>query len=184
MSPQRRPSASSGSDGLSGSDGPSGSDGVRERAVRDVESAVVALFGKVRAGAATAAKDVHAQLTVSAYRILLRVNEESGSRITDLAGHFQVGKPTMSRQVAALEQLGLVARRPDPADGRGALVSLTDDGRAAFARARARRHEWIAGWLREFTDSEVQAFATLLSRFVRGTADESADHTEGGTTGS
>lgn len=88
----------------------------------------------------------------------------------------------MSRQVAALEQLGLVARRPDPADGRGALVSLTDDGRTAFARARARRHEWIAGRLREFTDSEVSTFAGLLSRFVRRTADESAEHPQGGTT--
>jgi len=172
MSPQRRPGASG------------GADGPRERAVRDVESEVVALFGKVRAAAATAAQDVHAQLTVSAYRILLRINEESGSRITDLAGHFQVGKPTMSRQVAALEQLGLVARRPDPADGRGALVLLTDDGRTAFARARARRHEWIAGRLREFTDSEVSTFAGLLSRFVRRTADESAEHPQGGTTGS
>lgn len=51
------------------------------------------MFGKVRAAAATAAQDVHAQLTVSAHRILLRINEESGSRITDLAGHFQAASP-------------------------------------------------------------------------------------------
>lgn len=139
----------------------------RDRAVSDVEQEVVAFVTRIRAGASTAAKDLHHQLTVSAYRILVRINEETGSRITDLAAHFEVGKPTMSRQVAALEQIGLVIRRPDPADGRGALVSLTDDGRSAFARARTRRHRWIGGLLEDFTDAEVETFSTLLARFVR-----------------
>ena len=50
-------------------------------------------------------------------------------RATDLAGYFGVGKATMSRQLHALEELGLVAREPDPADGRASLVRLTDEGR-------------------------------------------------------
>ncbi len=139
----------------------------RDRAVSDVEQEVVAFVTRIRAGAPAAARDLHQQLTVSAYRILVRINEDTGSRITDLAAHFEVGKPTMSRQVAALEQIGLVIRRPDPADGRGALVSLTDDGRSAFARARTRRHHWISGLLEDFTDAEIETFSTLLARFVR-----------------
>ena len=44
----------------------------------------------------------------------------------------------MSRQLRALEELGLVARAPDPADGRASLVQLTEEGRERF-RACARR---------------------------------------------
>jgi DNA-binding MarR family transcriptional regulator len=53
-----------------------------------------------------------------------------------LAAHLQVGAPVMSRQVAALAADGLLERRPDPADGRAELVSLTDAGRARLLRAR------------------------------------------------
>lgn len=44
----------------------------------------------------------------------------------------------MSRQLRALEVLGLVAREPDPADGRASLVGLTEEGRERFLRVRGR----------------------------------------------
>ncbi len=138
----------------------------RDELVTAVEHEIVALATRLRAGAPLAAHDIHERLTVGAYRILLRINDETDARITDLAVHFEVGKPTMSRQVAALEQLGLVRRRPDPDDGRGAFVSLTEQGRAAFARARARRHKWIDGLMAGFADDEARVFAELLHRFV------------------
>lgn len=141
-------------------------EGDRDVLVTAVEHEIVALASKLRAGTPVAAHDIHERLTVGAYRILLRVTEEHEARITDLAGHFEVGKPTMSRQVAALEQLGLVQRRPDPDDGRGALVSLTGEGRDAFARARARRHAWIDSLMAGFSDAEAHTFAQLLRRFV------------------
>lgn len=145
---------------------PDGPQPDREALVTAVEHEIVTFATRLRAGAPLAAHDIHEHLTVGAYRILLRINEETDARITDLAGYFEVGKPTMSRQVAALEQLGLVQRRPDPEDGRGALVSLTVQGSAAFARARDRRHEWIEGMLGGFTDEEAAVFAGLLHRFV------------------
>jgi DNA-binding MarR family transcriptional regulator len=148
-----------------------GPDHDRDALVTAVEHEIVALATRLRAGTPLAAHDIHERLTVGAYRILLRVTEEHEARITDLACYFEVGKPTMSRQVAALEQLGLVQRRPDPDDGRGALVSLTGAGRAAFDRARTRRHQWIDSLLADFSDAEAHTFAELLRRFVQHRGD-------------
>lgn len=139
----------------------------RESGVWAVEHEVVAFITRVRAGAAATARDLHPDLTASAYRILVHLDADPQVRITDLAAAFEVGKPTMSRQVAALEGMGFVRRRPDPSDGRGALVSLTDAGRSALTTARTRRHEWVGHLLRDFSDDELRSFAGLLNRFVR-----------------
>jgi len=48
-----------------------------------------------------------------------------------LASAFQVTRPTMTSTLSRLERAGLVAIRDDPTDGRGKLVSLTPQGRAA-----------------------------------------------------
>jgi len=58
-----------------------------------------------------------------------------------LAISATVEQPTMANTLARMERDGLVQRRPDPADGRSALVSLTELGEAraeaAFADAVA-----------------------------------------------
>ena len=38
-------------------------------------------------------------------------------------------KGAVSRQVQHLTELGLIERTPDPADGRAALLAVTDDAR-------------------------------------------------------
>jgi len=46
-----------------------------------------------------------------------------------LASAFQVSRPTMSNTLARLERARLVQIEPDPDDGRGKRVSITDRGR-------------------------------------------------------
>ena len=46
-----------------------------------------------------------------------------------LASAFQVARPTMSNTLARLERAGLVEVSPDPDDGRGKRISITDKGR-------------------------------------------------------
>lgn len=57
--------------------------------------------------------------------ILVPLFEEDGLRLTELARRSRLTKQTMTTMVRLLERDGLVERRPDPADGRAALVSLT-----------------------------------------------------------
>ena len=54
-----------------------------------------------------------------------------------LAASVGLDKSTMVATVDELETAGLVERRPDPADRRVRLVTVTDAGRATLVRARA-----------------------------------------------
>ena len=68
---------------------------------------------------------------------LVRLAAESVSQ-KRLASELGLSAGTVSLRIDRLEQRGLAQRRPDPDDGRGALVSLTDRGRELFeACARA-----------------------------------------------
>ena len=57
--------------------------------------------------------------------------------LVQLASAMQVTKGAMSNTVSRLAAKGLVEVMPDPADGRGKLVSLSDAGRAARQQALA-----------------------------------------------
>jgi DNA-binding MarR family transcriptional regulator len=59
----------------------------------------------------------------------------------ELAAAERVTAPTMSRTVAALEADGLVARQPDPDDGRAVRLEATRRGRRLMLRGRAMREE-------------------------------------------
>jgi DNA-binding MarR family transcriptional regulator len=60
-------------------------------------------------------------------------------RLCDLNRHVLLSQPALSRLVDRLAGRGLVERRPDPADGRSVLLSLTEAGRAA-QRQIGRQH--------------------------------------------
>jgi DNA-binding MarR family transcriptional regulator len=67
-----------------------------------------------------------AQFTVLNHFVRLGVVEKSPA---DLANAFQLTRPTMTSTLSRMERAGLVTIRPDPADGRAKLVSLTHEGR-------------------------------------------------------
>jgi DNA-binding MarR family transcriptional regulator len=62
--------------------------------------------------------------------VLLPLFEEDGLRLGELARRARLSKQTMTELVRRLERDGLVERRPDPSDGRAALVLLTERTRA------------------------------------------------------
>lgn len=127
-----------------------------------LERELAVFLRRARASSGEMAREVHPDLEPAAYGLLVRLEDAGQQRATELAGYFGVGKATMSRQLRALEELGLVAREPDPADGRASLVRLTDEGRSRFRRVRdARRDRYmskLAGWDR----GEVAELARLL----------------------
>lgn len=70
-------------------------------------------------------------MTIAQFGILnhfVRLGHDSCSP-AHLASAFQVTRPTMTSTLSRLEKSGLVAIKPDPDDGRGKLVALTEAGR-------------------------------------------------------
>ncbi|MFE7130187.1 MarR family winged helix-turn-helix transcriptional regulator [Streptomyces sp. NPDC057638] len=127
-----------------------------------LERELAVFLRRARASSGEMARAVHPGLEPAAYGLLVRLEAAGPQRATDLAGYFGVGRATMSRQLRGLEEVGLVAREPDPGDGRASLVRLTEEGRERFGRVRdARRERYVrklAGWDR----AEVAELARLL----------------------
>ncbi|MFG2428270.1 MarR family winged helix-turn-helix transcriptional regulator [Streptomyces sp. NPDC048590] len=139
---------------------------------RDVDHEFLALerelsvfLRRARANSGEMAREVHPDLEAAAYGLLVRLESTGPQRATDLAAYFGVGKATMSRQLHALERLGLVARETDPADGRAWLVHLTDEGLARFTSVRDARRGRYARKLADWDRSEIAELARLLHHF-------------------
>ncbi|MDH6705057.1 DNA-binding MarR family transcriptional regulator [Kitasatospora sp. MAA19] len=136
-----------------------------EKALLAVEHEVALMFRRGRARVAELSRRVHPELEGMAYSLLGYVEQAGPVRVTDVGVHFAVGKATVSRQIRALEELGLVAREADPQDGRAALVSLTEDGRRRYLAARDVRMRRVRELLGNWSRGDVDRFAELLHRF-------------------
>ena len=66
---------------------------------------------------------------------------------------------------------GLIARTPDPADGRAALLSLTERGTAVLAAVSEARRRVLAQAIDDWTDEERNALASGLLRLGAGLHD-------------
>ena len=84
------------------------------------------------------------RLPLSQAAVLGRLDRCGSQSVSDLAAAERVRPQSMAQTVADLETDGLVSRRPDPDDGRRALVELTDQGLTRLEAERAARDGWLA----------------------------------------
>ncbi|WIM93359.1 MarR family transcriptional regulator [Actinoplanes oblitus] len=69
-----------------------------------------------------------------ALSVLRRLADAGPGRVTDLAKLTRASQPGMTQLIGRMEKSGLVQRVPDPNDGRGVLVGVTQAGRDVVAR--------------------------------------------------
>ena len=72
----------------------------------------------------------------------------------ELAATEGVRPPSMTRVIAALEDLGHLSRRPNPNDGRQAIVALTDTGLECVRTDISAREAWLDRRLAELDPAE------------------------------
>jgi DNA-binding MarR family transcriptional regulator len=73
-------------------------------------------------------------LTRDEWRVLAALEQLGEVRTSAVMESSTLDKMQVSRAVNRMERSGLLARTPDPADGRGYLLRLTPRGRALHAR--------------------------------------------------
>ena len=134
------------------------------RAARDIRVAV----GRLRRRAVDLA-DTH-ELTPSQLSVLSRLGKDGPASASDLAAAERIRPQSVAATLAVLEERGFVVRRPDPADGRRQLISLSRNGKAIFDDRRRRSEEWLARAMEErLTEAErrtVIEAAALLDRLI------------------
>lgn len=107
------------------------------RAAAQLRRSVTALASRARA-------EREGSLTLNHVAVLGRVIVEGPITPGEIGAQLSMTAQALTRPLAALERRGLVARMPDPDDGRGALIAVTDAGRVAMRAEMEPRNRWVA----------------------------------------
>lgn len=91
--------------------------------------------------------DARAGLTAARFSALASLRLHGSRNIGDLASDERVRPPSMTRLVRDMQRDGLVARSPDPADGRAVRIAPTAAAAALFDRVRAEKIGLVARFL-------------------------------------
>lgn len=96
--------------------------------------------------------------------VFLALGEGNAMTQRDLARDAQVEQPTMASTLARMDRAGLIVRRPNPADRRSELISLSDLGQSKLTHLRDCGDRVNARANAGFTDEERTTLLALLTR--------------------
>ena len=99
---------------------------------------------------------------LSASMALGTLHREGPVRVTALAAATGVGQPSMTELMNRLQRGGLVTRVEDPRDGRAALITLTNAGRALLDDQRRERRQRLADLLAALTPHDESTLTLAM----------------------
>ena len=143
---------------------PVGADDSTEAALTAVEHQLSMLWRRARSISHHLSRQVHPDMEPAAYGLLSVIRRQGAIRLTDLASSIGVGKPSVSRQIAFLERLGLVAKEADPLDGRAQMIRLTPMGEEKMHEVQDARREVFRERLGEWPPEELQTLARYIAK--------------------
>ncbi len=108
------------------------------------------------------------ELTLSEVSVLARLDRDGPATPGSLATDERVRPQAMGATLAGLEQRGLVARTPDPGDGRRVSMSATDEGRQVLHDRRSATTRRMTRALAEgFTPEERRRLMEVIPLLER-----------------
>ena len=135
-----------------------------DTANQQIEQQMTVLLRRVqRIHLSTSSGDV--LLERSAYGIMCKLADEGPQRLGALAAAFGLDPSTITRQVQALEEIGLAARTTDTTDRRASILDLTPNGRGVLDETRAHRRARLQKALHDWPESDLVDFGRLLKEF-------------------
>jgi DNA-binding MarR family transcriptional regulator len=119
-----------------------------EISVLDFIQAIGLLVRRVRAAAAS-----H-ELSLTEAAVMARLAREGPATTADLARAEGMKPQSMGTTIAALEEMGMVERRPHPSDGRQVNIELTAKGAAVRKNAKDAKRTWLAQAVAQLAEPE------------------------------
>jgi DNA-binding MarR family transcriptional regulator len=111
-------------------------------------SADIALASHLRIAVARTARRLRQEsgtgLSPTLTAALATVERHGPLTPSELAARERVQRPTVTRILSTLDELGLVARAADPGDRRSSLITVTAAGRELLAAARTRKDAFLS----------------------------------------
>ena len=138
----------------------SSTDPQRTRAIARIQAELTTV---ARRGTARVRRENEA-LSFVDQSLLSYIGANPGARAVDIATHFQLNRSTVSRQLGALAEFGLItAAEPDA--GRGQALELTPAGERALEDAARVVQSALTERLADWTPADLSAFARMLERY-------------------
>ncbi|CAN5276838.1 helix-turn-helix domain-containing protein [soil metagenome] len=105
-------------------------------------------------------------LSFNEYDVLFNLSRqpERQLRIRDLNKHLLLTQPSVSRLVDRLVSKDLVRKVPDPGDGRGTIVCITDKGYDEFRTVAVTHAESIHRRMSALSTEELETLAALSDK--------------------
>lgn len=113
------------------------------------------------------------ELSQAEYDVLLTVTrgDEMTAKLRDVTARMLISQPSVSRLVDRMVARGLLTKCADPGDGRGALVTATDDGAAAFRKVASQHARSIAARMSKLSSGELTQLRDLTAKLRDDDAD-------------
>lgn len=108
-------------------------------------------------------------ITSAQYAVLIataHIQGTRGSGIRQLADYMHLPAPHVTTTVGRLVAAGLLAKKPNPEDGRGVLVSLTAEGEAALDRLAPFQQQVNDALFGGLSREQFDSFARLIETMV------------------
>jgi DNA-binding MarR family transcriptional regulator len=133
-------------------------------AVIDFIQAIGLLVRRVRAEAAS-----H-ELSLTEATVMARLAKDGPATTADLARAEGMKPQSMGTTIAALEEMGMVERKPHPTDGRQVNIELTGKGAAVRESAKDAKRIWLAQAIAQLDKQEqatLFAAGEIIKRLVK-----------------
>jgi DNA-binding MarR family transcriptional regulator len=144
-------------DGIAGAGGAEMPDANLVRAAGELRVAVSRIVRRFRQ------QWVIGELTAAELSVLTRLDQSGPCGLAALASAEQVSAPAVCVTLTVLQDKGLVARGPDPEDGRRVVVSLTENGLADLtARRSALAGRLVRVLAEDFNEAEREQILALV----------------------
>lgn len=96
--------------------------------------------------------------------LLAFIRDNPRVRAVDIAGHFALNRSTVSRQLGALAEFGLITSS-EPDAGRGQALVLTDRGVRMLDQAADSVRAALGARLSDWPIDDLEWFAAMLTRY-------------------
>ncbi|MEU5153750.1 MarR family transcriptional regulator [Glycomyces sp. NPDC021274] len=128
-----------------------------------------------------AAEPIWGELSMREYDVLYTLSKhDEPLRLFELGRGVLLSQPALSRLVDRLAERGLIERAPDPEDGRGVRLALTEAGREQQRRVGGRHAVDVARAVTAaLTDEEIAALEAIGRKLAaQGAATPAQRHHE------
>ena len=93
-------------------------------------------------------------LSLTEAMVMSRLAREGPATTAELARGEGIRPQSMGTTVAALEEMGMVERKPHPTDGRQVNIALTAKGEAARKSVKDAKRTWLAQAMEQLNERE------------------------------